>query len=72
MPRPVLHLREDPHAAPADARVIEAEFRVVGPWSLLGRLWRFSLALMLAALIGALLPVGWLVAEGVFTAFRTS
>lgn len=73
MPRPdVVRLREDPYAAPADAPVIEANFRVVAGHSFLGRIWRFSLALAAAALVGALLPLGWLMAKGVLTAFGTS
>lgn len=72
MATPTVRLHEDPNAAPADAPVIEASYRIVGRHSPLARLWRFSLALMLAALIGALAPIGWLMAAGVFSAFRIS
>ena len=70
MPRPdVVRLREDPNAAPEGASVIDANFTAVDRSSLRSRLWRFSLALMLAALIGALAPIGLLMAAGVFNAF---
>lgn len=69
MPRPsVIRLREEPGADPGPKRVIDAEFKVVGRRSLLGRLAGFALALLAAALIGALIPVAWLVAEVVFAA----
>lgn len=66
--RNVTRLRENPAAAPAPARVIDARFKVVGRRSVLSRIARFVLALAAAALIGALVPLAWILAEDLFAA----
>lgn len=68
--RSVTRLRENPDAAPAEAPVIEAEFKVVGRRSILGRLVRFALALAFAALLGALLPPILLTIQSIAASWR--
>jgi hypothetical protein len=61
MPRPtIIRLREDPAAASGQVRVIDAPFKVVGRRSVFGGVARFALALVIAALIGALAPPLWI------------
>lgn len=70
MPRPsTTRLQEDPAATPGKARVIDADFRVVGKRSILDHIMRFLLALLIAALIGALVPVAWVLAEEIAAFF---
>lgn len=66
--RNVTRLRENPAAAPTPDRVIDARFKVVGKRSIIGRVLRFVLALAGAALIGALVPLVWILAEDLFAA----
>ncbi len=60
MPRPATtRLREQRAAAPSEAPMIEATFKVVGRRTWLGRIWRGFLALCAAAAIGFLIPPLW-------------
>lgn len=53
------------NAGPPTAAVIDAEFRIVGrKRRLLGALWRGVLAVLVAALIGFLIPPLWVLVEG--------
>ena len=62
-PRPIL-LRETPNAAPANARIIDATFEIVGrKRGLLGNTWITCVAAFWAALIGFLIPPVWVIAE---------
>lgn len=65
MPRHnIIRLREAPQAAPADAPVIDARFKVVGRRrALVRRIGVWLLAVALAAAIGFLIPPLWVLIE---------
>ena len=66
MPRPtVTRLKETLAAAPRRAEVIDVEFKVVGRRTIFGRIARFMLALAIAALVGALIPVAWAIVDSI-------
>jgi hypothetical protein len=63
--RSVTRLRENPAAASGAPRVIDARYTVVGKRTILGGAARFLMALLLAALIGALVPIAWVLTQEV-------
>lgn len=61
--RSATRLRENPAAAPGKPQVIDARFTVVGRRTIMGGIARFLMALLFAALLGALVPIAWVLTE---------
>jgi|CXWL01.1.fsa_nt_gi hypothetical protein len=65
-----IRLREAPHAAPPEATVIDADFKVVGRRrAMMRRVGFWLLAFAGAAAIGFLIPPIWLIIEEIAALF---